>query len=318
MNPLTKKPFYVGIGTQKRCLDKFRDNRYHKMAVKTFPDNKFDRLIIYKNILVEDAYRIEMQIIKRCGRVFDGSGYLTNIHCGGPLEFYSEYGHNYRGKKMRDIYGDDYVHHQQGKPLFYMHPPEKRIELIAISREKSKVSRAKRIEIFGKSEKELNAGKKTIERHKKFGFSENELKGFEKSTEKKRGRTMKEATGNPNWISYKLGKTHKELFGDDYVNPKKGRRYVEPKIKKMSVDNYMNPKAKPFKLILNGSIDLYFQNEKDFMIKTKFHNRVLHKLRKIGLYTIQRKQINANYEYNIGDTFEYHPITLDEYKSSLI
>lgn len=38
-----------------------------------------------------------------------------------------------------------------------------------------------------------------------------------------KGKTMKEATGNPNWVDPKKGKTMKELTKDpDYVNPLKG------------------------------------------------------------------------------------------------
>jgi len=317
INPLTNKPFYVGIGKIKRCLDHSGRNRFYKKLVATFPNKKFERIILYKEISIENAYRIEKQIIKRCGRIVDGSGYLTNIHTGGPIEFYSEYGHNYRGKKMKDLYGDDYVNPFQGKPFYFKCDPDKREEFIANAVAKRKATKAERMITFGLTEKEKNRGKNKIQRIKEFGFTEKETEGFRKSAKKNRGRTMKEATRNPDWVSYKKGKTHKELFGNDYVNPKKGRRYVEPKIKKISVENYVNPKSQPFKIILNGCELLFFKSEADFVVKTKFHNRVLQKMRKVGKYTVQRKQVNANYEYNIGDYFEYFAITFEEYKNSL-
>ena len=317
INPLTNKPFYVGIGKKKRCLDHSNRNRFYRKLVETFPDKKFKRIVLHKEIAVDDAYRIEKQIIKKCGRMVDGSGYLTNIHTGGPIEFYSEYGHNYRGKKMEDLYGDDYVNPFQGKPFYFKCDPDKREDFIANAVAKRKATKNERLRTFGQTEKEKNRGKNKIKRIKEYGFTERELAGFRKGAEKNRGRTMKEATGNPDWVSYKKGKTHKELFGEDYVNPKKGRKYVEPKIKKMSVEKYINPRSEPFKLILNGSENLFFKGESDFVTKTKFHNRVLHKMKKIGEYTVQRKQVNANYDYNIGDHFEYFPITIEEYKNSL-
>jgi hypothetical protein len=317
INPLTNKPFYVGIGKNKRCLDRSVRNRFYKKLVATFPDEKFERIILYRGISVEDAYRIEKQIIKRCGRIVDNSGYLTNIHTGGPIEFYSEYGHNYRGKKMEDLYGDDYVNPFQGKPFYFKCDPDKIEEFISNTVAKRNATRVERIKTFGLTEKEINRGKNKTKRIKEAGFTDRELEGFKKGAAKNRGRTMKEATGNPNWVSYKKGKTHKELFGEDYVNPKKGRKYVEPKIKKMSVENYVNPKSEPFKIILNGSDHLFFKSEHDFVSRTKFTNKALQKMRKVGIFVIRRTQINSRHDYNVGDRFEYIPITIEEYKNHI-
>lgn len=306
MNPLTGRPFYVGIGLYKRCHYKKRCNRFHKALVETFPDKNFKRIILYKNISLEKAYTIETQIIKRCGRLYNNTGCLANVHKGGPLEFFKTRGCN-RGVKMKDIYGDFYSHHQQGKPFLYMYDENTRREKIKESRIKMLNTKKERLTIHGKTEGELNIGKNKQKRIQDSGFTEKELEGFQRSANKNRGRTMKDATKNPNWVCWRKGKTHKELFGDDYVNPRGKNSDYTP--------GYISPSCNPFKLTINEDIDIYCLNEEDFQEKTKINNKVLQKLKRDGIYYIKRRQHNTRHNYTVGDTFKYYTITIDEYKN---
>jgi hypothetical protein len=208
MNPLTNKPFYVGIGNDKRCKIKHRANKTHKKLVDSFPNRKFNRKILYSNISLERACHLERQIIKRCGRLLDGSGYLANVHKGGILDF------------------------------------------------------------------------------------------LEKDQREKE---------DPSWTCYRKGKTFKELFGDDYINPRVGKKYTDYN------PNFVNSAAKQFKLVVNDVDVFVFTSEKEFLTTTKLHKRVLYKLRKCLNYSIKRRQHNTLHNFQAGDKLTYIPLTLDEY-----
>lgn len=165
INPITKKPFYVGIGTNAR-VQHIKRNKLHTELVETFPNREFKRIVIYKNIPEYKAYRIEKQIIKRCGKLVDCSGYLTNILDGGDEANLSKTGHYRRGKRcpeistrqtgksmkerignsewedprkgktVGEIYGDGYIHPRKGKklkeykPKTYIEPKSKPFKII--------------------------------------------------------------------------------------------------------------------------------------------------------------------------------------------
>ena len=180
-------------------------------------------------------------------------------------------------------------------------------EIIKKSRKKMLETKEERINKYGKTEGELNIGKNKQKRIKEKGFTEKELVGFKKSAEKNKGRTMQEATGNPDWVCWRKGKSHKELFGEDYVNPRKSNSHYNP--------NYICVQCEPFKLIINDEREIYCLNEEDFGIKTKLHNRVIQRLKKEKTYFIKRRQHNTLHEFNPNDRFVYIPITIEEYKN---
>lgn len=183
-------------------------NRYHKALVDSFPNKTFERKILYKDIDVEYACQLERQIIKRCGRLINKTGYLANIHEGGILDFL----------KKEDRYSK-----------------------------------------------------------------------------------------SPEWVCYRKGKTFGELFGSDYVNPRKGKTFRDYN------PNFISSKSKMFKLVINDNNKIVCETEIDFLEKTKLHKRVLYKLRDSGTYTIKRRQHNTLHIFNSGDVIDYIPLTLDEY-----
>ena len=136
INPITNNPFYVGIGSAKRCIYKKR-NRIHTALVESFPDKYFNRIIIAEDVPLELAYAIEIETIQKYGKIIDGTGILANIHKGGPIESFSKLGHVYRGKKVPEIAerqlgltmrerlkNPDWVNPVKGKPRpkTYIHP----------------------------------------------------------------------------------------------------------------------------------------------------------------------------------------------------
>ena len=243
MNPLTNKPFYIGVGDRVRCYAKFRRNVYHINIVNTFPHKQFHRIILYNNIPTEQAYKLEKQIIKRCGRICNNTGFLTNIHIGGRFT----------------------------------------------------------------TSKEMNGGYSKRERIKNLGYTENEIKGFKKTADSQRGILMCDRVGNPNWINKRKGKTFREQYGDDYVNPRKGRKQTEYD------PNYINPTVKPFKLILNDVDTMVIWNSKEFIERTHLNTKILIKLRRDGYYIFRKPKWKYKHTYLNGDKLIYIPITVDEF-----
>jgi len=108
INPLTKKIFYVGVGSDCR-IRKIKRNKYHNIILNSIPSQKFIRKIIFKNIPQQKAWKIEKQIIKKCGRIIDGSGYLANIHIGGCFLRKPKNEKDWRkGRSAKEIYGENY------------------------------------------------------------------------------------------------------------------------------------------------------------------------------------------------------------------
>lgn len=105
MHPITKKPFYVGVGNVIRCNTRTRRNIYHSNIRDTLPNRQFKRIILYKNISIEKAYKIEEQIIKRCGRLCNNTGFLANIHAGGKFISSKVMNSGYSKKKRIEEFG---------------------------------------------------------------------------------------------------------------------------------------------------------------------------------------------------------------------
>jgi hypothetical protein len=162
------------------------------------------------------------------------------------------------------------------------------------NREKARLGIKKNYEI-GISEKRKNARIMYSERMYNKLYTAKEIEGFERVKKIQTGKTMQQRLGKPDWIHPNKGKSAYEIYGDDWIFPK----------------------SKPFKIIINNIRDLYFISGQDFIEKTKFPKRVLQKMRKVGEYTVQIKKSNTNYDYNVGDHFEYIPITIEEYKNHI-
>jgi transketolase C-terminal domain/subunit len=102
MFKITNKIFYVGVGNKQR-VKHMKRNRFHREIVNSLPNKNFIRRILYENIAIEKAWRIERQIIKKCGRLVHKTGYLSNIHDGGPLPMEdAQAQHWLKGKKIKD------------------------------------------------------------------------------------------------------------------------------------------------------------------------------------------------------------------------
>lgn len=108
IHPITKKIFYVGVGSDCR-IRKIKRNEYHNIILDSIHNRKFVRKIIFKNISQQKAWKIEKQIIKKCGRIIDGSGYLANIHSGGSFLGKPKNEKDWRkGRSAKEIYGENY------------------------------------------------------------------------------------------------------------------------------------------------------------------------------------------------------------------
>ena len=282
INPITKKVFYVGIGGKARIYQ-LKRNRYHRRVVHSLPNNVFDRKIIYKDILIEKAWRIEKQIIKKCGRMFNKTGYLTNIHDGGPLPFEDVTGsHWLRGKKMQEVI-PDYISPRLGRSYDDQYG-DKKCDIIArqiLSRQKT---RKKRMETTGFTQKEIEFQQRNIERRKNKQFTEKEFLSFTRTTERQKGKTMRERLNRPDWVSPKTGKTIQEICNDpNYVNPNKGKT-----AKEIHGEDYIDPRAVSFYIQINNDEPILCIGDRDFRDKFNAHDLLLYKLKKHKCHTIKR------------------------------
>lgn len=185
-----------------------------------------------------------------------------------------------------------------------MHSPE--------NREKAKIAILKRFETGDLTDKQKMRGINHSNRIKKYGYSEKELNAHKQIREKQLGLSMKERLNNPEWIHPHKGKNFMEIHGENYTHPKTGKS-----MKYFRGELYIDPKAKPFKLIINDLDTKIFESEKDFITKTNLSSPILCKIKKNGSIIIKR-QSNSRHEFKTGDTFKYFPITLEEYKASVI
>tara|TARA_R110000744_G_scaffold19900_1_gene52286 strand:+ start:101 stop:577 length:477 start_codon:yes stop_codon:yes gene_type:complete len=76
-NPKTLEVFYVGFGNASRPYDVYDRNDSWFAYIKEYGDPIVE--IIKENISAEEAKKIENALIKRYGRVCNGSGSLVNI-----------------------------------------------------------------------------------------------------------------------------------------------------------------------------------------------------------------------------------------------
>lgn len=288
INPITKKPFYVGIGVNSR-LSQYKRNRYHQKIVESIPDKKFIRKIIYKNISIEKAWRIEKQIIKKCGRLVYKNGYLANIHEGGPLPMEDINSiHWLEGKKITDVI-PDYINPRSGKSYDELYGERKNyiIETQTYNRIKSKMKRIKEI---GKTKKEKEYHKRWVQRRRNKQYTEKELQSFINRAQFQQGKSMRERVNDPNWVDPRKGKSAKEIYGDDYKGPpNKGKTYKE-----LKGQDYIDPRAKLFTIQIDDQEPVLCESEKDFCKKFNCNDVLLRKFKEHGEWRIT-KQSNSKH-----------------------
>jgi hypothetical protein len=82
----TQCPFYVGKGKGSRGYDtEARHPDWHK-KVKTLPAG-FAIEIVKNDLSEEEAYDLERELIRKYGKLSDGTGTLVNVTDGGSLDF---------------------------------------------------------------------------------------------------------------------------------------------------------------------------------------------------------------------------------------
>jgi len=88
----TNQPIYVGIGVDDRInvhfnlnREKYDSNKLKFNTIKELINNNTPPIAIklFQNINRNDAKKIEIDIIKKFGKLIDNSGFLTNITDGG-------------------------------------------------------------------------------------------------------------------------------------------------------------------------------------------------------------------------------------------
>jgi len=288
INPITKKPFYVGIGVNSR-LSQYKRNKYHQKIVESIPDKKFIRKIIYKNIPIEKAWKIEKQIIKKCGRLVYKNGYLANMHEGGPLPMEDINSiHWLEGRKIKDII-PDYINPRTGKSYDELYG-ERKNEIIKNQIHNRIKSKMKRIKEIGKTKKEKEHYQKWAERRRNKEYTEKELESFKKQSQFQQGKSMQERLNDPNWIDPRKGKSAKEIYGEDYKGPaNKGKTYKE-----LKGQDYIDPRAKTFTIQIDDQEPIFCESEKDFCKKFNCNDVLLRKFKEHGEWKIT-KQSNSKH-----------------------
>lgn len=132
------------------------------------------------------------------------------------------------------------------------------------------------------TEKELRAGESRKMRIATEGFTEAELACHKRISERQVGKTMK------------------DRCGDDYVDPRKGKKRLAPNstkgrtAKEIHGDDWIDPRSKQFSI--NSEI---FESERDCIIKTGLSGPIITKLKKEGTYTVNRLK-NSKHIYENG------------------
>ena len=298
INPVTRKIFYVGVGSAQRCK-LLKRNRFHKSIVDALPDKQFLRRVLYTDISDERAYEIEIQIISKCGRICNRSGYLANIHPGGQLEMNrrDDYSHWLKGKKMQDVLGSDYINPRKGKSYTVQYGAIKdNIICRQVSNriKKIKERRAK----YGFTEKELLAQQKTKVRLQNKQFTPRELEVHKNNSISQKGIPMTTRMGDPNYVAWNKGKKMSEICPDHQVW-NKGKTITE-----LKGTNFIWPTSRPFEIAINNDQKIRCNNEQDFFAKTRLNGPTLCKLKEIGYHIIKRQK-NSKHNFNTGDTLKF-------------
>lgn len=301
INPVTKKVFYVGVGVPCRVSARKR-NKFHRAIVDTIPNKKFIRKVIYKDIPKSKAWHIEMQIIRKCGRIYNNTGYLANIHEGGPLPFEDETGHHWlRGKKIADVL-PNYVCTRTGKTYTEIYGAERAKEIIDAQIKNRIAAIQKRIETTGvvATEKMLAHLNRIAERRRRKEYTEDEIASFQRTSERQQGKTMQERLSNLNYVDPRKGKTAKEIYKDPNYQPhNKGKT-----AKELYGEDYIDPRACSFYIQINDQEPILCNGDRDFREKFKAHDPLLYKLKENKTHIIKRLK-NTVHVFPHGSTVKY-------------
>jgi hypothetical protein len=201
-------------------------------------------------------------------------------------------------KRYREIGLTEKEKEVRVKGVSAMHSPE--------NRKKAQKSIRDRYESGNLTEKQLQKGDNMKKRILTQGFTEKELsRGFRVSS-RQQGKSMQERLGDPNWIDPRKGKSAKEIYGEDYIHPNKGKKFEG-----------ISESSKPFKFIVNGNISEIYANESDFESRTKMSALMLSKIKKKDDHIIKR-QSNTKHSFKTGDVVKVVPMTIDEYKQLIL
>jgi len=127
------------------------------------------------------------------------------------------------------------------------------------------------------TEKELARGEKRKQRIKVKGFTDKELAYHKRVADNQKGKTMK------------------DRCGEDYIDPRKGKKRLTPNstkgktAKEIHGESYIDPRSKKFSI--NGEI---FESERDCITKTQLSAPILTKLKKEGTYIVKKIKSSKN------------------------
>ena len=82
-NPDTGEIFYIGMGNSRRPYQFLNRSERYEQYVKVFKNPIVE--ILKENISKEEAFHIEERLIRKYGRIVDGSGTLLNIEFGKSI-----------------------------------------------------------------------------------------------------------------------------------------------------------------------------------------------------------------------------------------
>lgn len=308
INPITNKPFYVGVGVDSR-LKYYKRNRYHQQIVDSIPNKKFIRKVLYRNIPIQKAWRIEKQIIKKCGRLVYKNGFLANTHEGGPLPFEDENAvHWLKGKKYKDMI-PDHVNVRAGKTYEEMFGEERAILLKINHSLKMKGKKTQRIKEKGKTQKEIEAEIRFRERRKNKQYTKNELKSFQEISKRQQGKTMQERLSDPNWVNPSKGKSAKEIYGENYDGPfNKGKTQKE-----IFGKDYIDPRSKTFTIQIDNELPIFCENERYFCEIFNSNDVLLRKFKKSTEGYKTKRQLNSNHFFSDGSIIKLNYISSENY-----
>jgi len=121
----------------------------------------------------------------------------------------------------------------------------------------------------------------------------------EKTRQRQLGKTMAERLRIPNYISPHAGKSMKERCGENFVVWNKGKT-----MKQLRGDSYIDPKSKPFVVVINNKETITCNSEFEFFQKVNLPQPTLARLKKTGNYTVKR-QSNSKHAFQTGDLIEF-------------
>jgi hypothetical protein len=284
INPITKKIFYVGIGVPGRVSHRVR-NKFHKKYVEELGEVLFIRKILYKNIPTKRAWEIEKQIIKKCGRIFNNTGYLTNVHEGGPLPFEDINGYHWlRGKKLRDVI--PHFPSRQNKSYIEQYGEERARDIIKRQTLHRNAAVQAKIAKNGTAltPKLETALKNMAERRKRGDYTQNELESYKRTAERQKNKSMQERLNNPYYVDPRKGKSAKEIYNNPNYEPhNKGKTAEE-----LYGSNYIDPRSRMFYIQVDDQEPILCKCDRDFREKFKAHDHLLYHLKHNKAYTVKR------------------------------